>query len=106
MTNDEELWMSIEIDHTNPPLPVLEEGREQMYVTFQLRYANEPHPYFPWVHPNGYLTVDYPAGEYERARAALFAYTGGDHAFDYRRSSFEDSTHLYPAGEIARMVLP
>lgn len=102
--------------HSEPEAP--EHGaRSELYITFGVQYAREDHPAGDWVHPDGYLVVEYSGGSLgaldangqpmadprERARLTAWAWLGGRWAFDY---DVKPSPLWYPKGEIARMVLP
>jgi hypothetical protein len=71
-----------------------------IYITFGVQYAREPHPRLPFVHPDGYLTVEAP--DYRTALAVAFAMTGGAHAFDYPE---RPSHTTFPRGELCRVIV-
>jgi hypothetical protein len=91
-----------------PPAP----GRGRLYFTFGTQYAREPHPAGDWIHPDGYLTVDYALdpeprtmqrAARERARLTVWTYLEGHYAFEY--DEVPDARYV-PRGELARVVLP
>lgn len=72
----------------------------QIFITFGVQYAREPHPRLPFAHADGYLSVEAPS--YRTALATAFALTGGAHAFDYGE---RPSDITFPRGELARIVV-
>jgi hypothetical protein len=87
-------------------------GRGRLYFTFGVQYAREPHPAGDWIHPDGYLTVDYALdpeprtmqrAARERARLTVWTYLEGHYAFEY--DEVPDARYV-PRGELARVVLP
>ncbi len=71
-----------------------------IYVTFGVQYAQEPHPRLPFVHPDGYLTVEAP--DYHTALVTAFALTGGAHCSDYVERPSERG---FRRGELARIIV-
>lgn len=72
----------------------------QIYISFGLKYAREPHPRLSFAHPDGYLAVEAP--DYRTALATAFGLTGGAHAFDYAE---RPSDVTFPRGELARVIV-
>jgi hypothetical protein len=70
-------------------------------LTFGIRYATEPHPTFSTAHPDGWVTIEAPNEQYARKLAHWIF--GPAWAFLYSESTFEQSKHLFPRGEIARI---
>lgn len=78
-------------------------------VTFGQQYAQDPHPRWPWAHPDGWVTVVAP--NYEAARAAAFGMLGRFWAFIYGPGADEeiadvDWATLFPRGELGRVHAP
>lgn len=71
----------------------------RLYITFGIKYADEPHPTFPAAHPDGWLTV-VNAADHEAARAAAVEALGTAWAFDY----IEPPSRKYcPRGELGQL---
>lgn len=73
---------------------------KEFFITFGVKYAREPHPYFHKANPNGYVVVEAPSEDI--ARRIARAKTANMYAFIYPRDNFDSSYH--PKGEIERWV--
>lgn len=102
---------SLPVSHVTGTTEFTVGEQREMYLTFGQRYYREPHEEgHAWVHPDGWLTVQYtvtgdgPRMCRERARVTAWHYLGGHYAFDYDEVGLDAS--FYPRGELARLVLP
>lgn len=68
------------------------------YLTVGQKYRYETHP--QGIHPDGWMTIVAP--DLDEARACAYDYCGESFCSVYPESSF--SWHLYPLGEMARVV--
>jgi hypothetical protein len=72
---------------------------QTFYVTFGVRYREEPHPIWPKAHPDGYLTVI--AKNEEMARRFTAALLANQWAFIYTEDNF--NTARWTRGELGRI---
>jgi hypothetical protein len=70
---------------------------KSFYVTFGVRYAHEPHPYWKGAHPDGWLTVQAP--DEEAARLLVRTFIG------LKWSMMYDSLNWRPEGSFSRRTL-
>ena len=69
----------------------------KFYVTFGTKYADEPHPHFPSINPDGWVEVE--AENESVARQIIYDLLGDKWAFIYSEDSIEKI--FFPAGCIA-----
>lgn len=67
-----------------------------LYVTFGMKYAREPHPTYPKAHPDGWLRITAPT--VEDAFNLIARRIGTAYAFYYTSANFEP--HWHPMGEL------
>lgn len=77
--------------------------QEDFHITFGRRYADEPHPTCPIVHPDGWITLR--ATNYYAARALAYKAFGQNWCDVYTSKGFEGYKHLYPLGELGTVAV-
>lgn len=81
-----------------------EKPMQEFYVSFGQKYRHETHPRLPFVHPDGYLTIE--AKNYTSARAHAFTLMGPAWCMLYDAEEFKGISHHFPRGELKRFLAP
>ena len=72
------------------------------HVTFGQQYRQEVHETAPYVHPDGYVTIEAP--DMFAARAIAFEHFDRCWAMIYEQKEFKDA--YFPRGELCRIIAP
>lgn len=77
---------------------------KDFYLTFGLKYPDEPHPYWSGADGKGWVRIT--AEDEEEARAIAFQFFGPRWAFIYPEADFDrrESRRFYPKGELLHLV--
>lgn len=77
---------------------------KDFYLTFGLKYPEEPHPYWSGADGKGWVRIS--ANDEEEARDIAFQFFGPRWAFIYPEDKFDrrESRRFYPNGELLRLV--
>lgn len=91
--------MTIEPNESSVGHPTVnEDALVTLFITFGLKYKQEPHPEVGHINPDGYVKVT--AKTHEEALEIVRRHFGIFYAFDYTVERFAKSRHYYPLGEL------
>lgn len=84
--------------------PPTQDPGPSFYLTFGVQYEKEPHPNGLWIHPDGWVTICAPS--YQVARSVVLGLFQDRWDGLYVDYQFDRHRHLYPKGELLRIVVP